>query len=95
MCRKNKVIQISILTLFYSPMMFSGYAFAETSHDTIIVTPNDNDDKKNSLSPTFQQEQAKQKQTAGASNLIIPEQENRLSTLQDALDYQPGIIIPG
>ena len=93
MCRKNKVIQISILTLFYSPMMFSGYAFAETSHDTIIVTPNDNDDKKNSLSPTFQQEQAKQKQTAGASNLIIPEQENRLSTLQDALDYQPGIII--
>ena len=91
MCRKNKAIQISILTLFYSPMMFSDYILAEASHDTI--TPNDSDNRKNSLSPTFQQEQVKQKQTAGATNLIIPEQENRLSTLQDALDYQPGIII--
>ena len=30
---------------------------------------------------------------AGGSNLIFPEDEDRLSTLQDALDYQPGLLI--
>lgn len=29
----------------------------------------------------------------GGSNLIFPEDEGRLATLQDALDYQPGLIV--
>lgn len=31
--------------------------------------------------------------TPGATSLALPSQQTRLSTLQDALDYQPGILI--
>lgn len=93
MCKIKKTAQLTILSTLCSTILFSHLAFAETKTDEIIVTPDNDLHKKDSLSPTYQKEQAKLKQTAGATNLIIPEQENRLSTLQDALDYQPGIII--
>ncbi|OCG05341.1 TonB-dependent receptor family protein [Gilliamella sp. wkB112] len=93
MYKIKKTAQLTIISSLCSTILFSHYAFAETKPDIIVVTPDQNLDNKSSLSPTYQQEQAKLKQTAGATNLIIPEQENRLSTLQDALDFQPGIII--
>lgn len=36
---------------------------------------------------------AELEQIAGATNLIQPDQEARLSTLRDALDFQPGLVI--
>jgi iron complex outermembrane receptor protein len=36
---------------------------------------------------------AELQQTAGGTNLITPQQEARLSTLSDALNYQPGLVL--
>ncbi|CAM3443913.1 MULTISPECIES: TonB-dependent receptor family protein [Yersinia] len=47
----------------------------------------------NMLRSSYQQEQGKLAKIAGGTNLITPEDEGRLGTLQDALDYQPGLVI--
>lgn len=70
-------------------MLFVPYSFA----DTMIITAGSESGTKSTLSPSYQQEQQKLQKIAGGTNLIMPEQENRLSTLQDALDHQPGIVV--
>ena len=89
----KKIAQQTILTSLCSTVVWSHYSLAENRPDVILVTPNNELSKHSALSPSYQQEQNKLNQTAGATNLVVPDQENRLSTLQDALDYQPGIII--
>ncbi|UZX67504.1 TonB-dependent receptor family protein [Yersinia ruckeri] len=42
---------------------------------------------------SYQQEQQKLARIAGGTNLMTPGEEGRLGTLQDALDYQPGLVI--
>lgn len=93
MCKFKKIAQQTILTSLCSTVVLSQYSLADNRPDVILVTPNNELSKHSALSPSYQQEQNKLNQTAGATNLVVPDQENRLSTLQDALDYQPGIII--
>ena len=38
-------------------------------------------------------ERARLARVPGGTNLVEPQQQNRLATLRDALDYQPGIVI--
>lgn len=45
------------------------------------------------LRPSVQAERARLEQVPGGTNLALPQQESRLATLRDALDYQPGIVI--
>jgi len=45
------------------------------------------------LEPDARQEQARLQAVPGGTNLIQPQQEVRLVTLRDALDYQPGIVV--
>jgi len=45
------------------------------------------------LRPARQAEQARLDKVPGGTNLALPQQESRLATLRDALDYQPGIVI--
>jgi iron complex outermembrane receptor protein len=44
------------------------------------------------LQPSPVVEKARLQRVAGGTNLITPQEEVRLSTLRDALDYQPGIV---
>ena len=49
-----------------------------------------------SLAPVSQSAQAERQRLArvpGGTNLAEPQQETRLATLRDALDYQPGLVI--
>ncbi|MFT0532620.1 TonB-dependent receptor family protein [Castellaniella hirudinis] len=45
------------------------------------------------LAPNAQAEQQRLSQVPGGTNLIQPQQETRLATLRDALDYQPGLVV--
>lgn len=45
------------------------------------------------LQPSPAQERAKLQQVAGGTNLITPQNEVRLVSLRDALDFQPGIVV--
>lgn len=45
------------------------------------------------LSPSAQAERERLARVPGGSNLAEPQQETRLATLRDALDYQPGLVI--
>lgn len=45
------------------------------------------------LEPNVQRSQAELQAVPGGTNLIQPQQEVRLTTLRDALDYQPGVIV--
>jgi len=45
------------------------------------------------LDPDARREQADLQAVPGGTNLIQPQQEVRLVTLRDALDYQPGIVV--
>lgn len=45
------------------------------------------------LHPSVSQEQKRLERVPGGTNLAQPQQETRLSTLRDALDYQPGVVI--
>lgn len=45
------------------------------------------------LDPGPQRVQAEQQAVPGGTNLILPQQEVRLVTLRDALDYQPGVVV--
>ncbi|MBR8657150.1 TonB-dependent receptor [Achromobacter sp. Marseille-Q0513] len=45
------------------------------------------------LDPSPQQAQAALRAVPGGTNLIQPQQEVRLVTLRDALDYQPGVVV--
>ncbi|GAB1387275.1 TonB-dependent receptor [Melaminivora sp.] len=45
------------------------------------------------LSPSVQAERQRLARLPGASNLVLPQQEARLATLRDALDYQPGVVL--
>jgi len=84
-----RIKKIHILTSLC--LLHSSFSFAAI--DTIIVSNESDSSTNTQLSPSYQQEQKKLKETAGGTNLIAPEQEGRLATLQDALDYQPGIIV--
>ncbi len=45
------------------------------------------------LEPNLQRTQAELQAVPGGTNLIQPQDEVRLVTLRDALDYQPGVIV--
>src|SRR5690606_9207706 len=45
------------------------------------------------LQPGPTQERARLDRVPGGTNLIMPQEEVRLATLRDALDFQPGIIV--
>lgn len=45
------------------------------------------------LNPGVKAERARLDGVAGGTNLIEPQQETRLVTLRDALDYQPGLVV--
>ncbi|WYX19702.1 hypothetical protein WJ973_29700 [Achromobacter xylosoxidans] len=45
------------------------------------------------LDPGPRRIQAEQQAVPGGTNLILPQQEVRLITLRDALDYQPGVVV--
>ncbi|MGH8463319.1 MAG: TonB-dependent receptor plug domain-containing protein [Pseudomonas sp.] len=45
------------------------------------------------LEPSVRQTQAELRAVPGGTNLIQPQQEVRLTTLRDALDYQPGVVV--
>ncbi|MGP1629687.1 MAG: TonB-dependent receptor family protein [Giesbergeria sp.] len=51
------------------------------------------DSAKLPLAATVQAERKKLAQVPGGTNLAEPQKEARLATLQDALDYQPGIVM--
>lgn len=50
-------------------------------------------DEHSPLQPSIATEQARLKNVAGGTNLIEPQNEARLATLNDALNYQPGIVV--
>lgn len=50
-------------------------------------------DDSTPLQPDLAVERARLDRVPGGTNLIDPQQEPRLYTLRDALDYQPGIIV--
>jgi len=45
------------------------------------------------LRPSVQAERERLERVPGGTNLALPQQEARLATLRDALDYQPGIVL--
>ncbi|MCL7928703.1 TonB-dependent receptor family protein [Halomonas llamarensis] len=49
--------------------------------------------EKAPLQPSVSQEQKRLERVPGGTNLTEPQQETRLATLRDALDYQPGVVI--
>lgn len=51
------------------------------------------DDAGTPLQAGVATEQARLQQVAGGTNLIQPQKEVRLATLNDALNYQPGIVV--
>ncbi|SPZ20703.1 Outer membrane cobalamin receptor protein [Providencia rettgeri] len=67
-----------------------GFAAPAVTSDKLIVTSSTG---QNRLSPSEQQEKGKLEKVAGGTNLVVIEKETRLATLQDALDYQPGLVI--
>lgn len=69
----------SLLAVAVSMALMSEYAAA---NDKITITGH-----------SQEAIQAELNDIAGGTNLISPQNEARLSTLKDALDYQPGIVI--
>lgn len=67
-----------------------GFAAPAGTPDKLIVTSSTGQSR---LSPSEQQEKDKLEKVAGGTNLVVIEKETRLATLQDALDYQPGLVI--
>lgn len=57
------------------------------------VTVSAQDGSGAALAPSVAGEQKRLDRVAGGTNLAQPQQEARLATLRDALDYQPGIVI--
>lgn len=51
------------------------------------------DGEHSPLQPSIATEQTRLKNVAGGTNLIEPQNEVRLATLNDALNYQPGIVV--
>ncbi len=80
------------LGLGISSFILTGTSIAQTSpkKDILVVTSSAKGDR---LTPTEQQEKDKLEKVAGGTNLVVIEKDTRLSTLQDALDYQPGLVI--
>ncbi|WP_322996233.1 TonB-dependent receptor family protein [Castellaniella sp.] len=56
----------------------------------IIIT---GDAQASPLAPSVQAEQQRLNQVPGGTNLITPQQEARLATLRDALDFEPGLVV--
>lgn len=63
------------------------------AEETMVVRAEGEREKFRRLAPDYSQEKRKLEQIAGGSNLVAIDEENRLATLQDALDYQPGVLI--
>src|SRR5690606_36352057 len=55
----------------------------------VVVQGND---ASSPLQPSPAKEKARLQRVAGGTNVITPQEEVRLATLRDALDYQPGIV---
>lgn len=90
--KRHHLAHCIALTLGLGPLVI-GTAFATSSpatQDKLIVTAPIGTSR---LAPSEPQEKDKLEKVAGGTNLVVIEKEHRLATLQDALDYQPGIII--
>lgn len=57
--------------------------------DVIVV---EQDDAEHALSQQIAPLKKKHDAIAGGSNIALPQEENRTATLEDALDYQPGVL---
>ncbi len=69
-------------------------ALAQTTLASLpAVTISAEDGSGAPLAPSLQAERARLERVPGGTNLVTPQQEARLATLRDALDYQPGIVI--
>lgn len=71
------------------PFSLAATGTSDSMSDTLIVTAR----PQSHLAPDEHQEKEKLDNVAGGTNLVIIEQDTRLATLHDALDYQPGILI--
>ena len=60
---------------------------------TVTVRAEGDADAAAPLRPSVAAEQQRLDRVPGGTNLATPQQETRLATLRDALDYQPGIVI--
>lgn len=69
----------TLLSVAIGLSLLGSYTFAD---DTIVITSKSDDALSAELSAV-----------AGGTNLILPQEQARLSTLRDALDYQPGIVL--
>lgn len=77
------------ISMLFSP---TGLTAERAEEEPITVSANRSETRPG-LDASFAQQQHKLSQIAGGTNLISQEETGRLATLQDALDYQPGIMV--
>lgn len=80
-------LAVSALGLLPSPLLAD--SLSEPSSDVMLVTASPH----SWWEPDEQSEKEKLENVAGGTNLVIADKDTRLATLQDALDYQPGIVV--
>lgn len=69
-------------------------AFAQETRETSMLSPVVvSGQASGALAPSVAQARSALQAVPGATNLIQPQQEVRLVTLRDALDYQPGVVV--
>lgn len=73
-------------------MVYSGYALAEEVMELapVVIT---GQSISSPLQPSVQQEKARLDAVPGGTNLIEPQKAVRLTTLSDALELQPGLVV--
>src|SRR5690606_27037881 len=70
-----------------------GWAGAQTTAVLPDVTVRAGQEGSLPLAPSVERERKRLEKLPGGTNLAQPQQEGRLATLRDALDYQPGIVL--
>jgi len=73
--------------------LWSGAAWADPSTSTLSPIVVKAPVGQSVLQADLRQEKARLDAVPGGTNLIQPQEELRLVTLRDALDYQPGLIV--
>nr|WP_308809001.1 TonB-dependent receptor [Providencia sp. PROV024] len=90
--KQHKLTYYIALTFSISTLATTKVVAAQqpTKPEVIIVNSSTQHSR---LTPSEQQEKEKLEKVAGGTNLVMIEKDSRLATLQDALDYQPGLVI--
>ena len=73
--------------------LWSGAAWADPSTSILSPIVVEAPVGQSVLQADLRQEKARLDAVPGGTNLIQPQEELRLVTLRDALDYQPGLIV--